>query len=297
MDWKEIYKNRVTTAEKAVKVINDDDNVVFSDKAGIPQLIIKALGERSYLVRDSEKVAKHSVVDVAVVSVSNPDNEGYCSFGVSCDFEAAKKAKIVIAEMNEMTPHTFGPLNRIHVSELDYIVHCAYHLPEYKPAIGELEKQIAQNCATLIPDGACLRLGTDAISQAVLLFLGDKFDLGIHTEMLSDGIVDLLGGGAVNNTKKNLHKGKVIASYIQGTRKLYNFVDNNTRIALYPLDYVNDPGVVARNGNVFSINSDVNADPMGISILAVPSAAVTVPTANVDYLVTELGITKMKDKK
>lgn len=286
-------------------------------------------------------------VDVAVVSVSNPDMDGYCSFGVSCDYAkaAAEKAKTVIAEINEMTPYTFGPQNKIHVSEIDYIVPCTYRLPEIpSPTIGEVEKSIGKNCASLINDGACLQLGIGAIPDAVLLSLGDKADLGIHTEMFSDGVVDLVEAGVITNAKKNLHKGKFISAFIMGTHKVYDFVDNNPDVFLYPVDYVNDPRVIGQNDNMVSINSCIEVDLMGqvvsetigtrqfsgtggqvdfvrgaalskggVSIMAMPStaakgnvsrivarltegSAVTTSRNDVDYVVTEYGVAKLKGK-
>ncbi len=286
-------------------------------------------------------------VDVAVITVSNPDMDGYCSFGVSCDYakSAAAKAKVVIAEMNEMTPFTFGPQNKIHVSEIDHIVPCAYRLPEIPPArMGNVERNIGLHCASLIQDGSCLQLGIGAIPDAVLLSLGDKKDLGIHTEMLSDGVVDLVEAGVINNARKNIHNGKMVSTFIMGTRKIYDFVDNNPNVELYPVDYVNDPWVIGRHDNMVSINSCIEVDLMGqvvaetfglqqfsgtggqvdfvrgaalskggISIMAMPStgakgkvsrivpflahgAAVTTPRNEVDYVITEYGIAKLKGK-
>lgn len=400
MSWKGTYKNRITTAEKAIKAIKDNDYVVFSETAGVPQLIAKTLsehredyhnvhifhmlvlGDAPYLKPECYGHFHHITnfvggnsrqalldqradfipcyfkdvpamlgeafpVDVAVVSISYPDADGYCSFGVSCDYAkaAAQKAKTVIAEMNEMTPYTFGLQNKIHVSEIDHIVPCAYNLPEIpNPTIGEVEKSIGKHCASLIKDGATLQLGIGSIPDAVLMSLGDKRDLGIHTEMFSDGVVDLVGEGVINNTKKTLHRGKLVSTFIMGTRKVYNFVDNNPNVCLYPVDYVNDPCVIGQNDNMVSINSCIEIDLMGqvvsetlglkqfsgtggqvdfvrgaalskggISIMAMPStaakgkasrivplltegAAVTTPRNDVDYVVTEYGIAKMKGK-
>lgn len=400
MSWKGTYKSRITTAEKAIKAIKDNDYVVFSETAGVPQLIAKTLathrkeynnvriyhmltlGDGPHLKPECYGHFRHITnfvggnsrqalldqqadfipcyfkdvpsmlgeafpVDVAVVSVSNPDMDGYCSFGVSCDYAkaACKKAKTVIAEINEMTPYTFGSQNKIHVSDIDYIVPCAYNLPEIpKLTIGEIEKNIGKNCASLIKDGACLQLGIGAIPDAVLMFLVGKKDLGIHTEMFSDGVVDLVEAGVITNARKNLHKGKFVSTFIMGTRKVYDFIDNNPNVCLYPVDYVNNPWVIGQNDNLVSINSCIEVDLMGqvasetlglrqfsgtggqvdfvrgaalskggISIMAMPStaakgkvsrivsnltegAAVTTPRNEVDYIVTEYGIAKMKGK-
>ena len=284
-------------------------------------------------------------VDVAVLSLSRPNEEGYCSFGVSCDYSvaAARKAKIVIAEINERTPFTYGPENRIHVSEIDYFVHCCYELPSYPlPPIGEVEKAIGRHCASLIHDGATLQLGIGAIPEALLLSLTDKHDLGIHTEMFSDGVVDLMKAGVITNAKKTLHQGKTISTFVTGTRKLYDFIDNNPDVELYPVDHVNDPWVIGKNDNMISVNSCIEVDLTGqvtsemigekqysgpggqvdfvrgamlskggISIIAVPStakhgtlsrivpylkpgAAVTTSRNDVDYVVTEYGVAKLR---
>ena len=132
-------------------------------------------------------------VDVVVLSVSNPDEEGYCSFGTSCAYpqEVVKRATTVIAEMNEMTPYSFGPLNKIHVSDINYIVPCAYFLPEtLTPIPSEVEQAIGRHCASLIQDGDCLNLGVGTLPEAVLLFLDDKYDLGLHTEVFTDRMAD-----------------------------------------------------------------------------------------------------------
>ncbi|MBO2525461.1 MAG: 4-hydroxybutyrate CoA-transferase [Bacteroidetes bacterium] len=286
-------------------------------------------------------------VDVAVITVSIPDEEGYCSFGVSCDYSkaASQKAKVVIAEMNEMTPFTYGPLNKIHVSEIDHIVPCAYLLPEIPAAnLGDVERSIGQYCASLIKNGATLQLGIGAIPDAVLQSLGDKKNLGIHTEMFSDGVVDLVNAGVITNTLKNINHGKMISTFIMGTRKVYDFIDHNPHVELYPVDYVNNPWIIGQHDNMVSINSCIEVDLMGqvasesfglkqfsgtggqvdfvrgaalskggISIMAMPStaakgkisrivpflaqgAAVTTSRNDVDYVVTEYGIAKLKGK-
>lgn len=283
--------------------------------------------------------------DVAVVTLSHPDENGYCSFGVSCDYAkaAATKAKIVIGEMNDQLPFTHGDENKIHVDDIDYLVPCSYPVPEIpNPTIREVEKRIGENCASLIKDGACLQLGIGAIPDAVLLFMNEKKDLGIHTEMFSDGVVELVKAGVINNSKKNIHKGKLISGFIMGTRKVYDFIDNNPDVELYPIDYVNNPYVIGQIDNMVSINSCIEVDLMGqvasetmgykqfsgtggqvdfvrgaalskggISIMAMPStaakgtvsrivpilaegAAVTTSRNDVDYVVTEYGVAKMK---
>lgn len=204
-------------------------------------------------------------VDVALIQVSKPDEHGYCSYGVSCDYTkaASECAKLVIAEVNDQMPRIFGD-NFIHISDIDYIVETSRPLIELKPpVITEIEKAIGENCASLIEDGSTLQLGIGAIPDAVLLFLKDKKNLGIHSEMISDGVVDLFNAGAIDNSKKSLHKGKMVITFLMGTKKLYDFVDNNPSVELYPVDYVNDPTVVMKNSKMVSINSCIQVDLMG----------------------------------
>ncbi|MTJ83380.1 MAG: acetyl-CoA hydrolase/transferase family protein [Telmatospirillum sp.] len=203
-------------------------------------------------------------VDVALIQVSPPDEEGYCSYGVSADYTvaAAETAKVVIAQMNESFPRTGG--SRIALDKLTCIVMKNEPLIELPPPkIGDVERKIGENVASLIPDGATLQLGIGAIPDAVLLFLGGKKDLGIHSEMFSDGVVHLAETGVVTNTRKTLNPGKFVATFLMGTRKLYDFVDNNPSVIMQPVDYVNDPFVIGQHDNMISINSALQVDIMG----------------------------------
>ena len=160
-------------------------------------------------------------------------------------------------------PRTMGD-SFIHVSKLDYIVEQETDLIELAPPhIGDVERAIGENIASLVKDGDCLQLGIGAIPDAVLLFLKDKKDLGIHSEMFSDGVVELVEAGVITNAKKNIHKGKSVATFLMGTRRLYDYVDNNPEVAMMPVDYVNDPRVICQNDNLVSINSCVQVDLMG----------------------------------
>ena len=204
-------------------------------------------------------------VDVALVSVTPPDGEGRVSLGVSCDYtlEAVKAAKTVIAQVNPAMPYTYGG-TQIPVEDIDVFVEHeqpVIELPQGR--IGEVEKAIGQNCAGLIPDGATLQLGIGAIPDAVLLFLKDKKDLGIHSEMFSDGVVELAEAGVITNAKKTLKPGKFVVTFLMGTKRLYDFVNNNPDVEMQPVDYVNDPFVIARNDKLISINSCVQMDLMG----------------------------------
>ena len=165
--------------------------------------------------------------------------------------------------MNDQLPYTAGG-TLVHVTELTHLVPVNYQPPTLAPArIGDVEMAIGRHCASLIKDGDTLQLGIGAIPDAVLAQLGDKHDLGIHTEMFSDGVVDLVERGVINGEKKTLHKGKLVATFLMGTQKLYDFVDHNPMVALYGVDYVNDPAVIAQNDNMVAINSCIEVDLMG----------------------------------
>jgi len=203
-------------------------------------------------------------VDVAMIQVSSPDEHGYCSFGLSSDYTkpAAECAKLVLAEVNDQMPRTTG--SYIHVSKLDCIVETSYPMIELQPPkIGDVERAIGENCAQLVDDGATLQLGIGAIPDAVLLFLKEKKNLGIHSEMFSDGVVELVEAGVINNSQKTLHRDKMIVTFLMGTKRLYDFVDNNPMVELHPVDYVNNPCVIMQNINMVSINSCIQVDLMG----------------------------------
>ena len=204
-------------------------------------------------------------VDVTMCALSPPDEHGYCSFGVSVDYTkpAAESSKIVIAQINDQMPRTLGDAF-IHVSQLDYIVGYNEPLPELQLAsITKVEMEIGRYCAELIDDSACLQLGIGGIPDAVLSFLGEKKDLGIHTEMFSDGVVDLINQGVITCAKKNFRKRKLIATFFMGTRKLYDFVHNNPLVEMHPVDYTNDPFIIAQNDNMVAINSAIQVDFVG----------------------------------
>ena len=203
--------------------------------------------------------------DVFLVMVSPPDKNGYCCIGVSADYsvQGVKSAKIVLAEVNDQVPVVFGDAF-IHVSEIDKFVETSRPLAEIPlPKIGEIEKAIGGNCADLIEDGATLQLGIGAIPDAVLHSLKDKKDLGIHSEMISDGVVDLYEAGVVNCSKKVLNKGKMIVTFLMGTKRLYDFAAYNPAVELRTVDYVNHPTVIAQNNNLVCINACLAVDFMG----------------------------------
>lgn len=204
-------------------------------------------------------------LDVAMIHVSPPDEHGFCSYGVAVDATkpAAESAKIVIAEVNPNMPRTLGD-SFIHVRNIDYIVPTDYPLEEYPAAeFTATHAKIAEHIAGLIDDGATVQLGIGAIPEAVLTYLDDKSDLGVHTEMFSDGLIDLIDRGIVTCAKKTLHPGKIIATFLMGSRELYDFVDNNPLIEFRPVHYVNDPFVIAQNNDMVAINSALQVDFTG----------------------------------
>lgn len=206
-------------------------------------------------------------LDVALIHVSPPDEHGFCSLGIEVGLtkSAAESAKLIIAEVNEQMPRTLGD-SFIHVSRLNYVVPVDYPLPEIDMASEgptEVIESIARHISTLIPDGATMQMGIGAIPDAVLKYLFEKRDLGIHTELFSDGIIDLVEAGVLTNARKTLHAGKIIAGFILGTRRLYDWCDDNPLIELHPTEYVNDPFVIAQNERMVAINSAIEVDLTG----------------------------------
>jgi acetyl-CoA hydrolase len=204
-------------------------------------------------------------LDAALIHCSPPDEHGFCTFGVEVGLTkpAAEAAKIVIAEVNDRMPRALGD-SFVHVSRLTHIVPVSYaiaQVPQGQP--GEIQKQIGCHIAELIPDGATLQLGIGAIPDAVLLYLRDKRDLGVHTELFSDGVVELIEAGVITNAAKTIHRGKVVAGFVLGSQRLYDFMDNNPIFEFHPQDYVNDPFIIAQNAKQVSINSALEIDLTG----------------------------------
>lgn len=206
-------------------------------------------------------------LDVALVHLSPPDEHGFCSFGIETGLtkSPAESARIIIAEVNQRMPRTLGDAF-IHVSRLNYIVPVDYPLEEM--AMGgeggdEVTEKIAGYIADLIPDGATMQMGIGAIPDAVLKFLYNKKDLGIHTELFSDGVIDLVDAGVLTNARKSLHPGKIVAGFIIGSRRLYDWSDDNPLIELHPTEYVNDPYVIAQNDRQVAVNSAIEVDLTG----------------------------------
>lgn len=284
--------------------------------------------------------------NVTLLQCSPPDAHGYVSLGVSVDYTkpAAEASDLVIAQVNQNMPRTLGD-SFLHVTQIGCLVEADTPVIELAPPkIGDVERAIGENVASLVRDGDTLQLGIGAIPAAVLLFLKEKNDLGIHTEMFSDGVVELVEAGVITNKAKTLHRGQSVATFLMGTRRLYDYVSDNPAVAMYPVDYVNDPYVIGQNDNLVSINSCVQVDIMGQvvstsaglrqisgvggqvdfvrganlskggrAIMAMPSttgkgkiskivpfldqgSAVTTTRNEVNYVITEYGIAKLKGK-
>ena len=204
-------------------------------------------------------------VDVALVTVSPPDAHGWCSLGVSVDVvkTAVECAAVVVAEVNPRMPRTHGA-SFVHVSEVDAFVPNDVALLEIPvPAPDEAARQIGRFVAGLIPNGATLQMGIGEIPNAALAALGDKKDLGLHTEMLSDGAIDLIEAGVINGRRKTFHPGKAVTSFCMGTKRLYDYVHDNPGFEFLPTEVVNDPVLIARNDRMVSINSALQIDLTG----------------------------------
>lgn len=319
MSWMDIYRQKVTDPGNAVSRVKSGDRVYLGGGAGVPQVLVKSLVERTSELKNVEithmlhfgeapyidaKYAKsfrhnalfiganvrksvqtgrsdftpvflgeipylfkHGILplDFAFVQLSPPDEHGFCSFGaeVGCTKPAAESAKVVIAEINQRTPRTLGD-SFIHVRDIDVIVETYYYLPEaVQGGTSEEHNTIGKLIAERIPNGATLQMGIGSIPDAVLKNLRDHRDLGVHSELFSDGVVELIEAGIINGAKKTLHPGKVIAGFLFGSQKLYSFVADNPIIEMHPTDYVNDPFIISQNSNMYSINSAIEVDLTG----------------------------------
>lgn len=320
MDWREIYKSRLTTAEEAVKVVKSGNSVIPGHAASESELLVNALVKRYKELENvtviqgvalgsspycRPEMAGHFSLksmfvgantrqsiwenrgtffplmfhefprafregylgsDVFITMVSPPDEHGYCSLGMSVDHskELVKCARTVIAEVNPNVPRTYGD-SFVHVSELDHIVENDSPILELTrfAAMDEVTQAIGRNVAELIKDGDTLQMGAGTIPDAILYYLKDKNDLGIHTEMFSDGLIDLIEAGIVNCSKKTLNPGKIVVTFAEGTRKVYEYINMNPRFRFYPVDYVNNPCIIAQHDNMVAINSALEIDLSG----------------------------------
>jgi len=319
MSWAEVYRRKVTTAERAVEVIRSADRVYVHPGCAAPAVLTEALLKRVHSLYEVELVhlltggkadytrpeydghfrhnglflganVREAVaagradytpimlseiedlflsgalpLDVVLLQLSPPDDYGYMSLGVGvdCTLNAARCAKHVIAEVNRQMPRTLGD-SFLHVSRLSALVETDRPLLEMKPEpYTELQRRIGENVASLIPDGATLQVGIGGIPDAVLACLTDKCDLGVHTEMCSDGVVPLIESGVINGDRKTIHRGKVVTGFVLGTQKLFRFIHENPIFEFHPIRYVNDPFVIAQNDNMVAINSAIQVDVSG----------------------------------
>lgn len=205
-------------------------------------------------------------LDVAFIHISPPNRHGYCTMGIEAGLtrSAAESARIVIAEVNQQMPRVHGD-TLIHVSELDYIVPVDYPLAELsmREETNEVVEKIACYIAERIPDGATLQTGIGMIPDTVLSYLRDKKDLAIHSELISDGIIDLVEAGVINCARKTIHPGKIIAGFMLGTRRLYEWVDDFPMVELHRTEYVNNPFTISRNARMVAMNSAIEIDLTG----------------------------------
>lgn len=321
MGWNDLYASRVTTADKAVEVIQSGNRVFLTGNVSVPTQLLGALVRRApnlegveicqaltigpaeyvspemdghlrvntmFISANVRKAVQegradytpvllseypllfkdhHLPVDVAMIHVSLPDEHGFCSLGVEVGLtkSPAESAKVIIAEVNEQMPRTLGD-SFIHVSRITHIVPVNYPIPEMamgEEGDNEITQKIAGHIAELIPDGATMQMGIGAIPDAVLKYLFNKKDLGIHTELFSDGVIDLVDAGVLTNARKTLHAGKIVAGFILGSTRLYEWVDDNPLIELHKTEYVNDPFIISQNDRMVAINSAIEVDLTG----------------------------------
>jgi 4-hydroxybutyrate CoA-transferase len=204
-------------------------------------------------------------LDVALIHISRPDKHGFCSLGVSVDIakSAVDCAKHVVAQVNPRMPRTHGDA-LVHINEIDAFVEADEPLYEVPPPIfGEAEASIGKYIAEMIEDGATLQMGIGGIPNAVLASLRNHKDLGIHTEMFSDGVIPLVENGVITGRKKAKHPGKIVAGFVMGTRRVYDFIDDNPQVLMLDIAYVNDTAVIRRNPKVTAINSAIEVDLTG----------------------------------
>jgi acyl-CoA hydrolase/GNAT superfamily N-acetyltransferase len=318
-DWRERYRDRLTTASEAMRLVRRGCSVFIGSGAAVPRLLVTelsamsanlanvrlihglALGLTPYLDSEFGELFRHDALfigpevrdavcqgradytpvflsevprlfssqsmhlDVALIQVSPPDQKGLCSFGVSVDVvkAAAENARHVIAEVNPRMPRTLGD-SLIHVDRISAMVENDTALPElrYGPP-DEVSLRIGRNVASLVEDGDTIQLGISQIARSVAIALGRKRELGVHTELVSDWIIDLMTEGVVTNSRKTLDQGKTVTSFCLGTQRLYDFVDDNDALQFCPCDYTNDPSIISEQQNMVAINSALEIDLTG----------------------------------
>jgi len=204
--------------------------------------------------------------DVVMLTVSPPDDEGYCSLGVSVDYiwgALERPPRVILAEINKNMPRTRG-MTSIHISKIDYAIEIdtpVFELEQFP--IGDAEEKIGGYVASLVEDGSTLQIGYGGVSEAATYFLREKKDLGVHSEMIPDGLREIVISGAVTNAKKSIHQGKIVCTFHGGTKALYDWLDENPMIEMQPVDYTNDPKVIAMNRKMVAINAALQVDLFG----------------------------------
>jgi acyl-CoA hydrolase len=319
MNWNELYRSKLTTANQALRVVKSGQRIYIHQGCAEPEELVAGLvrrapdlwnvevlhlatmGTADYTLPQFEGHFRHNAffiggnvrpavqegradyipiflgeieglfisgampIDVALIQCSPPDNYGYMSLGPGVDITltAAKYARHVIVEVNDQSPRTLGD-SFLHVSKAGAIVEASHPLPEYKRhVITDQHRAIAHRIAELVPDGATLQMGIGGIPDAVLASLTNHKDLGIHTEMFSDGVIPLIQAGIINNEKKTIHPHKVISGFVLGTKVLFDFIDDNPIFEFHPTSYTNDPFIIARNDRMVAINSAIEVDLTG----------------------------------
>ena len=286
MNWKDRFSGRLLSADEAVRQIRSGETISIAHVGSEPYALVDALARNADALTDvdmhfmlslrkeephiAKGMEKHlrffgyflgGSTRGAVACI----RDSYCSMGPGIDHLPAFRdsAKLVIAQMNRNLPRVMGD-SFIHLRDIDIIVEEDRPMPTLAPpTITEVEQKIGEYCASLVQDGDTIQLGIGGIPDAVVTFLKDKKDLGLHTEMAADGIIDLIETGVINNKKKTLHRGKSIATFAAGTQRLYDFLDNNPCFELHGVEHVNNPYVIAQNDNMVSINSAIQVDLMG----------------------------------
>jgi acyl-CoA hydrolase len=318
-NWKEKYKEKISTAASAMKLIKPGNSIFIGTGCGQPQHLVNALVEysghiydahiihlltmgtapyahekfrekfkmNSFFIADNVRDALHKgigdytpiflseiplefetgriPIDVALISVTEPDVNGLCSLSVSVDIvkSAAANARYVIAQVNSRMPRTFGD-SFVHVNTIDMLVSCDEDIIEVPvPESDDTLRRIGQNIARLVEDGSTIECGIGRIPQALAEFLKDKKDLGVHTEMFSDWIIELIECGAVTCAKKSLNRGKIVASFCMGSQRLYEYIDNNPFFEFYPTEYVNDIYTISQHDKMVGINVGLEIDLTG----------------------------------
>jgi acyl-CoA hydrolase/GNAT superfamily N-acetyltransferase len=207
----------------------------------------------------------HLSIDVALIQVTPPDEEGFCSYGVSVDVikAATESADYVIAEVNPQMPRTLGN-SFVQADRINVLVENDAPIPELSyPKPDQVTRRIGENVAGLVEDGSTMQMGIGTIPDSILLSLKDKKDLGVHSEMISDGVIELIETGVITNARKTLHPGKIVTSFCMGTKRLYDYVDNNPFFEFHPCDYTNNPAIISQNDKMVAVDAALEIDLTG----------------------------------